>query len=109
MIPTDDIAEKMRRLAALKSPFYGIQGLCAEAAEEIERLRGPTTIKRPDWNEIYKDCVGGGERPNELVSVTRETLRLSQHALRKMNEDDYYHNNGAAEQEIIAALKSRSE
>jgi hypothetical protein len=65
------------------------------------------TIQRPDWNDLYKDCVGGGERPNELVLVTRETLRLAQLPLRKMNENDYYHNNGAAEREIMETLQMK--
>ena len=65
-----------------------------------------TLSDRPDWNDIYKNTCGGPEpeRNQELVTVTRETLRLAQAALRKMNEDDYYHNNGAAEQEIRAML-----
>jgi hypothetical protein len=58
----------------------------------------------PDWRAIYEVSRHEYDRDNEPLTVTRETLRLASHALRKQNEDDYYHNYGAAEQEIIAAL-----
>jgi hypothetical protein len=58
----------------------------------------------PNWKSIYAVSCHQEDRDGELIAVTRETLRLASHALRKQNEEDYYHNYGAAEQEIIAAL-----
>lgn len=64
-------------------------------------MTDPTT-----WADIYKCSAHIPDRDDELIPVTRETLRLATHALRKMNEDDYYHNNGWAEREILAALEN---
>ena len=61
-------------------------------------------MSAPDWTDIYSGTAHLPDRDNELILVTRETLRLALNALRKMNEDDYYHNNGAAEREIMEAL-----
>jgi hypothetical protein len=64
---------------------------------------------RPDWVEIYRvrpyECNVMPDIAGELLTVTRETLRLAQSALRKQNEEDYYHNYGAAEREIDRVLK----
>lgn len=61
---------------------------------------------RPNWKDIYDGTAHQENNDQELVSVTRETLRLASTAMRKMNEEDYYNNNGAAEQEINSALGS---
>lgn len=61
---------------------------------------------RPIWKNIYDGSPHQDDNDQELVSVTRETLRLASSAMRKMNEEDYYNNNGAAEQEINSALAS---
>lgn len=68
----------------------------------IEALR--EALKRPDWKHVYNGLCHTADRDDELIPVTRETLRLAQHALRKQNEDDFYYNNGCAEREIIDAL-----
>lgn len=63
---------------------------------------------RPDWPEIYKgsaayqSCMP--DVANALIPVTRETLRLALSALRAQNEQDYYHNYGAAERELHQVL-----
>lgn len=62
----------------------------------------------PNWKDVYKDSVHTYDRDDELVVVTRETLRLARSALRMLNEEDYYFNNGTAEREIIDALASRN-
>jgi hypothetical protein len=60
---------------------------------------------RPVWAEVYRNCVHTPSwKDQELVAVTRETLRLAQSALRQLNAADYYHNYGAAEREIIEVL-----
>lgn len=60
---------------------------------------------RPDWVRLMADCGGVEMDANELVSVTRETARLAETALRAKNAEEYYHNYGAAEREIQRALK----
>lgn len=61
---------------------------------------------RPDWCKIYEG--NGNHQPDidgELLMVTRETLRLALSALRAQNAQDYYHNSGAAEYELLHVLK----
>jgi len=67
--------------------------------------------KHPDWNDVYRDCVKPPdiERANELVPVTRESLRLCVGLLVKCMAEDYYHNFGAAHAEICAALDDPSD
>jgi hypothetical protein len=55
-----------------------------------------------------KGCAHVYNRDNDLLPVTRETLRLALGLLRKQNSEDYYHNYGAAEEEIRAAVKDMS-
>lgn len=62
---------------------------------------------RPDWVKIMKGCVFDHMDANELVQITRETARLAQSALREQNAHDFYHNNGAAERELIDALAAK--
>lgn len=62
-------------------------------------------IKRPDWADLYRGVVHTPDRDNDLLQVTRETLRLAMSALRKQNAEDYYHNYGAAEFEIRRVLE----
>lgn len=62
------------------------------------------TINRPDWFKVLGETSGARPDDNELTEVTRGTLRHAAGALRTMNADDYYHNNGAAEHEIIDVL-----
>lgn len=66
-------------------------------------------IERPDWHKVYQGVAHQYDRDNELVLVTRETLRLAKSALRKQNAEDYYHNYGAAEGECLSVLNSTNE
>ena len=59
---------------------------------------------RPDWYRLMKDCGGASTDSEELVSITRYSAQLALSALRKQNEEDYYHNYGAAEKELKNAL-----
>jgi hypothetical protein len=60
--------------------------------------------RRPNWSDIYKDAVHTADRDQELIAVTRETLRLAKSALQYQNSLDYYDNNGNAVKEISHAL-----
>lgn len=60
---------------------------------------------RPDWFKLMKGCCFDNMRANELVSITNETARCAMVALQKINAEDYYHNNGAAERELAKALE----
>lgn len=48
-------------------------------------------------------------RDNELLLITRGSLKLARNALREQNTIDYYHNSGAAEREISRALDGEKE
>ena len=62
--------------------------------------------ERPVWATIYRDDPNKPDwHDQELISVTRETLRLALSALRKQNAKDYYHNYGAAQDKIAAVLE----
>lgn len=61
-------------------------------------------IERPNWRKVYRGVAHTYDRDNELVPITRETLRLAAGALREQNRRDYYHNYGAAEREVQDAL-----
>ena len=59
---------------------------------------------RPDWAHVYRGVAHTPNGDNDLITVTRETLRLALHALQKQNEQDYYHNYGAAANELYVLL-----
>ncbi len=59
---------------------------------------------RPVWAHVYRGVVHTPDGDNDLIPVTRETLRLAFHALQKQNEQDYYHNYGAASNELYMLL-----
>lgn len=59
---------------------------------------------RPNWEEIYKDAVHTPDRDSDPVVVTRETARLARSALQEQNARDYYHNYGAAQDELSRVL-----
>lgn len=59
---------------------------------------------RPDWSAVYKGCVHVPDRDQELIAVTRETLRLARSAIARSQYEDAYHNYSAAWQEIESAL-----
>lgn len=62
------------------------------------------TAARPNWERLYRDVAHTSDRDNDLILVTRETLRLALHALQRQNEQDYYHNYGAAANELYILL-----
>lgn len=57
-----------------------------------------------DWNEVYRNVAHVYDRDNELLSVSRESLRLALAALTKSNSEEAYHNLMAAEYEIRKVL-----
>jgi hypothetical protein len=61
-------------------------------------------IRRPVWANVYKNVAHTPDRDQFLLSVTRESLRLAASCLRAQCEEDYYHNYGAALNEIEYAL-----
>lgn len=63
---------------------------------------------RPNWIEVYRNVAHTYDRDDELVIVTRETLRLAASAIREANYRDYYHNFGAAEHEILEVLGEKN-
>lgn len=66
---------------------------------------------RPYWPDVYKgsaayqSCMP--DVAGELLTVTRESLRLALNALRAQNAEDYYNNYGTAEREIAKVLENR--
>lgn len=73
-----------------------------ESAVSMTATRVPN---RPVWAEVYRDTAHTSSwRDQELLSVTRETLQLARGALLHVMAQDYYHNHGAAEQEISEVL-----
>lgn len=58
----------------------------------------------PDWNKVMADCGGARADDNDLVRVTRGTLRLAAAALRRQRAAECCHNDLAAELEIFNAL-----
>lgn len=64
---------------------------------------------RPDWVEVYRvrgyECNVMPDIAGELLTVTRESLRLAAFALRAQNAEDYYDNYGTAEREINRVLR----
>lgn len=59
---------------------------------------------RPNWDKVM-GAGGARSDDNHLVAVTKGTLRLAGSALREQNRRDYYHNYGAAEGEVLSALR----
>jgi hypothetical protein len=59
---------------------------------------------RPDWSKVYDGSNRDFAIAQQLLLVTRETLALSRSSIRQCNEQDYYHNRGAAERELTALL-----
>ena len=62
----------------------------------------------PDWDTLTHGIAHDPDRDNEMISVTRETLRICKLLLRNANSEDYYHTSGAAESEIASALEQPS-
>lgn len=61
---------------------------------------------RPDWPKIYKVSSRHSlpDVDGEILTVTRETLRLSLSALNSVMEQDYHDNYGAAARELHHVL-----
>lgn len=59
----------------------------------------------PDWESLTHGIAHEPDRDQEMIAVTRETLRIAKIHLRKANSEDYYHTSGAAEDEIRSALE----
>lgn len=81
--------------------------LPARTPETAAAPRQGMELWRPDWFEVMKGCAFPVENhlhANELVSVTRETARLSLGALSNIMAQDYYHNHGAAAEELKHVL-----
>lgn len=65
---------------------------------------------RPVWAQVYKDCVHRNSwRDQELIAVTRHTLELALSAMRERMSNDYYHNTGAAAEEIREVLRAHGD
>jgi len=64
---------------------------------------------RPDWPTIYKGTARFSlpDKDNALVTVTRETLRIAKGCIATQMEQDYYHNYGAAYNEILKVLEEK--
>jgi hypothetical protein len=63
---------------------------------------------RPDWVKVYRvrgyECNVMPDIAGELLTVTRETLRLSLSAIEFQQSQDAYHNFSAAAAEIRRVL-----
>ena len=64
--------------------------------------------RRPDWRKVMRGSITGAadRRDNEMVAVTRGTLRMAESALRSRNALDYQNTSGAAEAEVVDALQN---
>lgn len=59
---------------------------------------------RPHWEYIYRDVAHLPDRDQDLVPVTRETLRIACRAMEADQQEEAYHNVQAAVREISMAL-----
>lgn len=111
----DNLAHDLR--AALDE-LLNYSGGAAHALEDeyvIERARaalakaggGMKAIDRPHWAKIYEKDFFGQDGDQQLLTVTRESLRLAASALRESISRDAYHNSMAASREIEAVLKQQ--
>lgn len=62
-------------------------------------------IFRPHWAKVYEKDFFGQDGDRQILTVTRETLRLAASALRQNLAQDYYHNGGNALREIESVLE----
>lgn len=62
-------------------------------------------IKRPNWGTVYRDALHIPDRDQELLLVTRETLRLAMSAIEEQQRVNYYSNFAWAWEEIWNVLK----
>jgi len=62
----------------------------------------PMATKRPDWTKVMDD--GSLAENNSYVTITKGTAKLAKSALVQVMEIEYYHNYGAAYQELLDIL-----
>lgn len=60
----------------------------------------------PDWGTLMVNVGHKVDRDNEMISVTRETLRIAERSVRANLAVEYYHTSGAAQQEMASALEN---
>ncbi len=65
----------------------------------------PMTAKRPDWTKIMED--GTRAEDNGYVTITKGTAKIAISSIRSQMELDYYHNYGAAYQELNNILENK--
>lgn len=74
---------------------------------KFEAISKPSPeVPRPNWREVYDREGRDYDADQQLISATRETLRLARSALQQICEQDYYHNYGAARAELTALLEA---
>lgn len=74
---------------------------------KFEAISKPSPeVPRPNWCEVYDREGRDYDADQQLISATRETLRLARSALQQLCEQDYYHNYGAARAELSALLET---
>jgi len=59
----------------------------------------------PDWEELNGGNPPMSANDQEMISVTRETLRYAKMHMEKSMAEEYYHTTGAACREITDALE----
>lgn len=101
-ISRDDVIEECAKAVIFFMPLtkdgeYVRQPTPAEMAERIRALKSPP--RRPQHRRDHGD----------KIAVSREALSAARMALRRLNEDDYYETNGAAEREIMEALDGKKD
>jgi len=62
----------------------------------------PMATKRPDWTKVMDD--GSLAENNSYVTITKGTAKLAKSALVQVMDIEYYHNYGAAYQELLDIL-----
>jgi hypothetical protein len=68
----------------------------------------PMAANRPDWTKVMTGCGGADAEDNGYVTITKGTAKLAKSALRYQNSQDFYHNYGYAEQELIDLLEGKT-
>lgn len=98
-----------------ETPLPSLNRICQDrkdAAHFIEAMIASAPSQeggwQPDWRSVYENVAHTNDGDQDIIGVTRETLRLAQSAIRQSQSRDAYHNYDAAERELIAALSIRS-
>lgn len=61
-------------------------------------------MERPIWKDVYEGCFHRPDGDQDLIAVTRETLRIALSAIADSQRREAYHNYQAAWQEIASEL-----